>query len=199
MNNENLEIYPLFAKTIVRTQIDLEGTDLSKIEWSQNYQNEISNSQNVLDEPNFTKLRKECMKGINDYFHGVMKVSEDTEIYITESWFNKTNKGQTHHRHWHPNSTLSAIVFMSGEQGKGGNTSFITSQYDTLEFDITEANLWNSKSWSVEPSVGTMLIFPSSVEHLVQPYEGDEPRISLSFNTFVKGKLNQQTLTRLEV
>jgi uncharacterized protein (TIGR02466 family) len=199
MNNENLEVYPLFAKTIVRTQIDLEGTDLSKIEWSQNYQNEISNSQNVLDEPNFTKLRKECMKGINDYFHGVMKVSEDTEIYITESWFNKTNKGQTHHRHWHPNSTLSAIVFMSGEQGKGGNTSFITSQYDTLEFDITEANLWNSKSWSVEPSVGTMLIFPSSVEHLVQPYEGDEPRISLSFNTFVKGKLNQQTLTRLEV
>ena len=199
MNNENLEIYPLFSKTIVRTQIDLEGTDLSKIEWSQNYQNEISNSQNVLDEPNFTKLRKECMKGINDYFHGVMKVSEDTEIYITESWFNKTNKGQTHHRHWHPNSTLSAIVFMSGEQGKGGNTSFITSQYDTLEFDITEANLWNSKSWSVEPSVGTMLIFPSSVEHLVQPYEGDEPRISLSFNTFVKGKLNQQTLTRLEV
>ena len=199
MNNENLEVYPLFAKTIVRTQIDLEGTDLSKIEWSQNYQNEISNSQNVLDEPNFTKLRKECMKGINDYFHGVMKVSEDTEIYITESWFNKTSKGQTHHRHWHPNSILSAIVYMSGETGKGGNTSFITSQYDTLEFDITEANLYNSKSWSVDPAVGTMLIFPSSVEHLVQPYDGDEPRISLSFNTFVRGKLNQQTLTRLEV
>jgi hypothetical protein len=88
---------------------------------------------------------------------------------------------------------------MSGETGKGGNTSFITSQYDTLEFDITEANLYNSKSWSVDPAVGTMLIFPSSVEHLVQPYDGDEPRISLSFNTFVRGKLNQQTLTRLEV
>ena len=56
MNNENLEVYPLFAKTIVRTQIDLEGTDLSKIEWAQNYQNEISTSQNVLDEPNFTNL-----------------------------------------------------------------------------------------------------------------------------------------------
>jgi uncharacterized protein (TIGR02466 family) len=199
MNNENLEVYPLFAKTIVRTQVDLEGTDLSKIEWVQNYQNNISTSQAVLDDPQFIKLRKECMKGINDYFHGVMKVSEDTEIYITESWFNKTNKGQTHHRHWHPNSTLSAIVFMSGESNKGGNTSFITSQYDTLEFDITEANLYNSKSWSVDPAVGTMLIFPSSVEHLVQPYDGDEPRISLSFNTFVRGKLNQQTLTRLEV
>ena len=45
MNNENLEVYPLFAKTIVRTQVDLEGTDLSKIEWAQNYQNEISTSQ----------------------------------------------------------------------------------------------------------------------------------------------------------
>ena len=48
MNNENLEVYPLFAKTIVRTQVDLEGTDLSKIEWVQNYQNNISTSQAFL-------------------------------------------------------------------------------------------------------------------------------------------------------
>ena len=59
MNNENLEVYPLFAKTIVRTQVDLEGTDLSKIEWVQNYQNNISTSQAVLDDPQFIKLKKE--------------------------------------------------------------------------------------------------------------------------------------------
>ncbi len=61
MNNENLEVYPLFAKTIIRTQVDLEGTDLSKIEWVQNYQNNISTSQAVLDDPHFTKLKKECI------------------------------------------------------------------------------------------------------------------------------------------
>ena len=199
MNNENLEVYPLFAKTVIRTTVDLEGTDISKIEWVPNYHNNISTSQTVLDDDNFKKLKEECMKGIHDYFYDVMHVDPVTEIYITESWFNKTETNQTHHRHWHPNSVLSAIIFLSGDAEQGGHTSFITGAYDTLEFEITEPNLWNSKSWSVEPTVGTMLIFPSSMEHLVQSYTGTTPRITLSFNTFVKGQINGQTLTRLNV
>ena len=68
-----------------------------------------------------------------------------------------------------------------------------------LSLILQKPTFGTAESWSVEPSVGTMLIFPSSVEHLVQPYEGDEPRISLSFNTFVRGTLCQNKLMRLEV
>ena len=62
-----------------------------------------------------------------------------------------------------------------------------------------EANLYNSKSWSMPPINGEMLLFPSSVEHYVTPYTGITPRITLSFNTFVKGNINKQSLTRLSL
>ena len=36
---------------------------------------------------------------------------------------------------------------------------------------------------------GTLIIFPSSLKHCVGPYFGDEPRITLSFNSWFKGDL----------
>ncbi len=127
-----------------------------------------------------------------------MNASPDCEIYITESWMNKTEKGQSHHRHWHPNSILSGIVSISTEAA-GGATIFITSGYDTIEYDIIEPNLYNSKRWGINLNSGDMLIFPSAVEHLVEEYQGDTPRITLSFNTFVKGFVNKSPLTRLKI
>ena len=108
--------------------------------------------------------------------------------YVTESWFNKTEKGQSHHRHWHPNSILSGVVTLSGD-ADSGHLKLITSQYDTLEFQVVDASIYNSKSWTFQSTAGNIIIFPSNVEHLVEPYHGSEPRITLSFNTFVKGKI----------
>lgn len=128
-----------------------------------------------------------------------MSSTPDTEIYITESWFNKTDKDQVHHRHWHPNSIVSAIVYIDTEIGQGGETMFITSSYNTIEYDIQQPNLYNSKSWSLPPIPGQMLLFPSDTEHLVETYRGETPRISLSFNTFVKGNISKQALTHLSI
>ena len=64
-----------------------------------------------------------------------------------------------------------------------------------------EFNLWNSDSWyfSVEPE--NILIFPSNLEHMVETVEDLDSRnvrISLAFNTFIKGKLgNYGTSTEL--
>jgi uncharacterized protein (TIGR02466 family) len=179
--------------------IDLTDLDLSSVDWGKNYNNSISQSQNVLDQEAFITLKEECMKGVNEYFYGMMQVTDATEIYITESWFNRTDKDEVHHRHWHPNSLVSGIVYIASEADQGGDTSFITSKYETVELDIKESNLYNSKSWSMPPANGEMLLFPSSVEHFVTPYTGETPRITLSFNTFVRGNINQQALTRLAI
>jgi uncharacterized protein (TIGR02466 family) len=127
-----------------------------------------------------------------------MQTSQQTEIYITESWLNKTEKGQSHHRHWHPNSVISGVVYLAGDP-ESGHLRFITSQYNTLEFEIAETNIYNAKSWASPGIPGSIILFPSNLEHLVDEYQGDIPRISMSFNTFVKGKINNLPLTRLSV
>jgi uncharacterized protein (TIGR02466 family) len=191
-------LWPLFSKPIFKTYVDLESLDLSNVKWAQNYNNWISDNQRIIEQPEFEKIAEQVYHNVCEYFYGVMRASNDVEIYITESWLNKTEKGQVHHRHWHPNSILSGIVYLQGDP-TSGRTSFITSQFDTLEYTIEESNLYNSRTWSVDPEVGSMLVFPSNVEHLVEEYLGEEPRITMSFNTFIRGDINKDPLLQLSI
>jgi uncharacterized protein (TIGR02466 family) len=196
---KNIEVYPLFSSPVMHLQLDMAEVNLSNINWGNNYTNSISSSQNVLDLEEFASLREQCQTALNEYFYKVMSVSPDVEIYITESWFNKTEEGQVHHRHWHPNSIVSAVVFLQNDIDQGGEITLITSKYEQLEFEVVEPNIFNSKSWSLPPLPGTALLFPSGVEHLVDPYRGKTPRISLSFNSFVRGDVNKLALTKLKI
>lgn len=196
MNHD--ELVPLFSKPVFKSKLTNIDVDLSTITWARNYQNWISQSQDVLNLEPFKKLSEEICAKVADYFYGVMGVTQQTEMYITESWVNKTEKGQSHHRHWHPNSIVSGVVTLAGDPTTG-HLRFITSQYDMLEFELSSPNLYNSKSWSIPSEPGNIVLFPSNLEHLVEEYQGDTPRITLSFNTFVRGKINTLPLTRLAV
>jgi uncharacterized protein (TIGR02466 family) len=197
MNEEKI-IWPLFSSPVFKSHIDVSDIDLSTIKWAKNYNNWISESQNVLNDPTYVKLAERSYDVLCEYFYGVMRATEDVQIGITESWFNKTEQGQSHHRHWHPNSVFSGIVYLGGDVNSG-YTKFISSVYDTIEFNIQDANLYNSRSWSIAPKVGDVVIFPSRVEHLVDEYTGTEPRITLSFNSFLSGTINKDPLTRLSL
>jgi uncharacterized protein (TIGR02466 family) len=195
----SIEVYPLFSNPIMHLKSELPVLDFSTVKWGQNYTNKISISQDILNLPEFAELKKICTNGLKEYFYGLMNVVDDTEIYITESWLNMTVQGEVHHRHWHPNSIVSGVLFLQTDLDAGGEIMFITNKYETLEFDVNGANLYNSKSWSLPPLPGSMVLFPSSQEHLVEQYKGNTPRISLSFNSFVKGSINKQGLTKLEI
>lgn len=197
MNEEKI-IWPLFSSPVFKSHIDVSDIDLSNIKWAKNYNNWISETQTVLNDPAYAVLADRAYGVLCEYFYGVMQARQEVHIGITESWFNKTEQGQSHHRHWHPNSVYSGIVYLGGDT-QSGYTKFISSVYDTIEYNISEANLYNSRSWSIEPKIGDVVIFPSRVEHLVDEYRGVEPRITLSFNSFLKGPINTDPLTRLSL
>lgn len=194
----NYELIPLFSKPILKTQIQIDTIDLSSVKWAKNYQNSISESQDILNFEPLKQLRDEVQRIVSDYFYGIMRASDDTEIYVTESWLNKTEKGQSHHRHWHPNSILSGVVVISSDPSSG-SLRLNTSHYETIEYEIVESNLYNAKSWWFTTAPGDFILFPSSVEHLVEEYQGDIPRITLSFNTFVKGTISNLPLIKLKI
>ena len=194
----NYELIPLFSKPILKTQIQIDTIDLSSIKWAKNYQNSISESQDILNFEPLKQLKDEVQKIVADYFYGIMRASDNTEIYVTESWLNKTEKGQRHHRHWHPNSILSGVVVISSDPSSG-SLRLNTSHYETIEYEIVESNLYNAKSWWFTTAPGDFILFPSSVEHLVEEYQGDIPRITLSFNTFVKGTISNLPLIKLKI
>ena len=192
------DLIPLFSKPLYTGKLDVGNIDLSNINWIPNNFNWTSEDMNVLEREEFKNIKDQLMFFLMDYFHGFMRVDLQTKISITESWLNKTEKGQMHHRHWHPNSVLSGVLYLSTE-GDTGKIRFVNSQYNAFEFDTVEPSLYNSSSWALTPEVGKVAVFPSSLEHMVDLYEGDTPRISLAFNTFVNGKINTKPLTKLEI
>jgi uncharacterized protein (TIGR02466 family) len=191
-------LWSLFSKPLYRGDISVGTPDLSKVKWVPNQENWVSDNMQILNEPEFQSIGAQLFALTHEFFHGIMKVDRGTEIYITESWLNKTEKGQMHHRHWHPNSVLSGVLYIDTD-GTTGKTVFINSEYSTFEFNLEEANIYNSKKWGITPRIGDVLLFPSNVEHMVDTYEGDKPRITLSFNTFVKGTINSNPLIRLDI
>jgi len=193
-----LGIHPLFSQPLYEGRIDIDSVNLDNIVWAENYSNFISTSTDVLEMPEFSILKEQVMLSLQDYFYDVLSVKKQTEIYITESWLNKSIRDQMHHRHWHPNSVYSGIVILQADKDTG-LLNFITGQYQTLEYEIETPNLFNAKSMTFCPDPGTILIFPSNVEHLVTPNASDLPRISLSFNTFIRGIVNNQLMAQLKV
>lgn len=193
-------IYPLFAKPLYSTNIDISelSLDISNIEWIENNPNMTSKNTHVLDSPEFYKIKEMINFLVDDYFYNVMCVDKNVEIYITESWLTKTLKGQYHIRHWHPNSVLSGVLYIQSE-GNTGNCRFAYIHDTNFEFNMTEQNIYNARGHSVAPQCGKVILFPSSLEHSVDTYEGEIPRISLSFNTFVKGHICDTRLSSLTV
>lgn len=192
------EVVPLFSKPVFLYNIDNLKFDLTQVEWIENYGNFTSKSKDVIPTITTKDVEGKILECLYEYFYNIQGVKSTTQIYITESWLNKTEPGQYHHRHWHPNSIISGVICISNE-GNSGALTFITSNYDTLEFETSHANVYNSKSWSYTPKTNDIILFPSSVEHLVEKNISEHSRITLSFNTFVSGKINSLPFTSLQL
>ena len=76
-------------------------------------------------------------------------------------------------------------------------------QTNLLEWDLnyTERNIFNTDLINVEVEKNQMILFPSSIYHEGSPTNvNDETRITLSFNTFIRGELgNDRQCTKLHI
>jgi uncharacterized protein (TIGR02466 family) len=106
-------------------------------------------------------------------------------------------KNQYHHKHQHPNSFISGVFYINSNK-EFDKIKFFKEDYKTIKPEVTNWNLYNSESWWFPVETGDIVLFPSSLSHCVEVKKGDNTRISLAFNTFVKGCVgNNKNLTEL--
>jgi hypothetical protein len=81
------------------------------------------------------------------------------------------------------------IEFRNNKSWLGGQQWAVETQNETY---------YNAERWWYPADVGTLLLFPSQLEHSVPEVEGDKDRYSISFNTFFKGAIgNSKERTEL--
>lgn len=122
----------------------------------------------------------------------------DLEPKITLMWATGTLPGTTIHRHYHPNSFFSGVYYPQNIQYS--SIRFKNPHNPTIFPRFNNHNLYNSTSMEYTPEQGSVIIFPSDLEHDVLPNVSDQMRISIAFNIFFSGKFGlEDSLSYLEM
>ena len=163
-----------------------------------NAYNTSSVDSNILDYPEFKRLKEFCKDQIDYYAHVLLKI-RDCDFYITQSWLNYAETNESHHEHSHHNSIMSGVYYISP------NVSTIIFHrkeevFPSFSFNYEYYDITTALNIEIKVPKNRMIIFPSSIYHSVDSNKDKETRISLAFNTFVKGSMGDydgKTLLKL--
>ena len=192
------ELFELFPTPVMSFSL---GRDFTKkeMDFVKSYEGNLhKNMFNWMTEDNdimiydpMSNLRAFVTDRMNEYFRYVYKPATECSIYMTQSWINYSYPGEAHHSHFHSNSFLSGCIYIQAD--KDDEIRFWNRKNMAKWYSIpwTEENKYNGDSWWLRVKTGDVFIWQSDVPHDVPKLSEDrtEPRISLAFNGFLKGKI----------
>ena len=108
---------------------------------------------------------------------------ESQIVKITNMWAIINKNKAFNERHHHGNSALSAAYYVKAENNSGNIVFFDPRQANVFHHpSAKKANDLNGQIKSITPKAGTLVLFPSYLEHKVEENLSNEERIVVSFN-----------------
>jgi len=192
---------PIYGSKLNRplSKEELSFIDKNKLNVYKNKGNTTSNDKNILENEVFKNLKEDLYLRVKDYFDKIISPANNVTPYITQSWLNYTETNQFHHKHSHPNSLVSGVFYINCHE-EYDRINFYNDNYKAILLDVKNYNLYNSENWWYPVKTGDIILFPSSLTHMVETKQGNNTRISLAFNVFVRGNIgNEKNLTYLKL
>jgi uncharacterized protein (TIGR02466 family) len=132
----------------------------------------------VLDRPGFAALNTLVRAGIEA---ALVEMGAAGIGYDLESWINIHDEGGFNFLHVHEGSYLSGSFYLQVPAGSG-NLIFRDPRPGVVHGLFKGPNANGYRDVSLRPEDGLLVLFPSWLEHFVEPHEGHEPRIVIAFN-----------------
>jgi uncharacterized protein (TIGR02466 family) len=98
-----------------------------------------------------------------------------------QSWVNLHDRGGFNFLHMHEAALLSGSFYLTVPNGSGA-LAFRDPRAGVLHGVIKGSVPNGHADIKLKPSTGLLVLFPSWMEHYVEPHESDEPRICIAFN-----------------
>ena len=200
MKEELLQLFPTPLLIVPYEQsIDKELAYLKTISYREQQQNGNYRSDDsyLLRNEEFKDIKNFLGEAVNKFTTNVLNTKQ--RLVITQCWANRNPKGSKHHEHVHPNSIVSGVMYFQINQ-KLPPIQFSKANQDGMKLDPEKYNHVNSESFMLPCKPGELILFPSSLKHSVPINQGDEDRISVSFNTFCIDAIgSEQSLTHLDI
>jgi len=158
--------------------------------------NHLSYEKNILNYSEIRHIKNFIDSCLQQYVSNIIQPKNDISLYVTESWLSFTNKNERHHGHYHYNSLISGVFYINTV--KNDTITFIDDKKRMLVFDGYE-NRYNCQRYNLPVNTGQLILFPSELEHETNEHHEDKTRISLAFNTFVKGNISNEFTWSLNI
>jgi len=111
-----------------------------------------------------------------------LKVGYDA-FEITACWATVLATGAAHPIHHHPNNYLSAVYYLRIHRGADTiNFHDPRGQTGIIRPPVMALTPYNTDHVVVKVQKGTLLVFPSYLQHSVSPNASEAERVSISFN-----------------
>lgn len=189
------EVQPLFAEPYFRTNIgnvisDEQVEYLKNLKMVQNKSNLISDNLYIFEEPELKSIKDAVQEVLDFYASEIMGWTQ--QLYVTQSWSLVNNPNVGMHGHSHSNSVISGSMYFCELPEPVASMIFDRHKnYQLLQFmpENEKRNIYNTPMNIVTPEQGELILFNSGLQHLVETNTSNQPRHSLAFNTFVRGKM----------
>ena len=187
-----------FDNVLEQEYIDSMKEDIinqSKINVEQRQSNWQSVKNNKLYElPKYKELGRKALSNSRIYIDELEYIVEDMKL--TGMWSNILKSGETHPPHTHSNNFISGVFYVQAENNNDtpainfldprGQTCVLQPQQKTY-------TLYNSTRYFFPAISNRMILFPSWLSHYVPVNYSKTDRISIAFNTMLKGKVGEPT------
>ena len=108
---------------------------------------------------------------------------EKQEVKITSMWAIINEHGAFNQSHHHGNSDLSAAYYVTAKENCGDIVFYDPRPAPVYRHPIAKSpNILNASVNSVKPEDGLLVLFPSYLEHSVNPNNSIDKRIVISCN-----------------
>jgi uncharacterized protein (TIGR02466 family) len=204
-----MELIKVFPTTIGKFKLDRNISDdemsvayeeekESHINYGNNF---IGKNSYILENPKLKNLKEFLEKSLNEFFYTLHGGYDDSvSMYITQSWFNYTKQNQSHHKHAHNNSIISGVFYFNADKNLDSINMYTENFLQGCHINIPpkELNIYNTEQVAFPAETGMLCLFNSKIPHDVSPTKNNDTRISLAFNSFVRGKIgNAESRTEL--
>lgn len=132
----------------------------------------------VLERPEFGALNQQIRGACTV---ALREMGKDKVPFTLQSWINLHDRGGFNFLHMHEGSLLSGTFYVSVPEGSG-QFVFRDPRPGVITGSVKGGVPNGHADVHLTPSDGLMVLFPSWMEHYVEPHESDEPRIAIAFN-----------------
>lgn len=142
-------------------------------------------------EPAHAEVATAIHHAVNDATARLRTAAGGKEPYAMQinGWINVNPPGAYNVPHDHPGSFWSGCYYIKtkgarDERDEGGAITFIDPRCAPAGQPLVRAPAFFG-SHSLQPTPGTLLLFPSNLKHWVHPNDGEEDRVTMAFNVFM--------------